>query len=315
MSASNICLLGGCGFVGRALAGRLAAEGRRVRVVTRRRTNAQPLLVLPTIDVVVADPHDDATLARAFAGCDAVVNLVAILHARRGSGFDRVNVEFARRVALACRAASVPRLVHVSALGAATNAPSEYLRSRARGEEAVRDAAGTAALTIFRPSVIYGEDDSFLNLLGTLTRLFPVIPLAGADARFQPVWVEDVARAIAVALDDPRTHGRTYSLCGPRAYRLRELATIVASLQGRSPWIVPLPGAIARLQALVMEWLPGPLMTRDNLRSMQVDNVCEGPFPEIFGFQPAALETVLPEYPGRHGRTARYSAFRLRAGR
>ncbi|QJR16243.1 complex I NDUFA9 subunit family protein [Usitatibacter palustris] len=315
MTVRSVCLLGGCGFVGRSLAERLAADGLRLRIVTRHRDSAQPLLVLPTAEIEVADPNDDATLARLFEGMDAVVNLVAILHERRRATFQSVNVEFARKVAGACRAAGVGRLLHVSALGASESAPSDYLRSKARGEAAVREAAGSTAVTILRPSIIFGPGDSFLNLFATLVRLFPVIPLAGAKTRFQPIWVEDVANAMANALGDSRTFGRDYNLCGPRAYTFEELVRFVAAVLERRRMVVALPDWAAKLQATVFEFLPGPLMTRDNLRSMSVDNVCDGPFPEVFGFRPTALETVVPEYLADKTTTGRYPDYRNRAGR
>lgn len=315
MPGRNVVLLGGTGFVGRSLARRLCAEGRRVRILTRERLNAQPLKVLPTVDVVVVNPHDESALARAFEGMDAVVNLVAILHQRRRASFQAINVDLPRKVAGACRASGVPRLLHMSALCASDSAPSEYLRSKARGEAAVREACGATALTIFRPSVIFGADDRFINLFATLARVFPVIPLAGASARFQPVWVEDVARAMAVSIDEPRTVGETFELGGPQVLTLAEILAFVIGVSRRSRLIVELPDWAARLQARVFEWLPGPIMTRDNLLSMSVDNVCAGPFPEVFGFQPASMPAIVPDYLAAGGRQGRFGDFRHRAGR
>jgi NADH dehydrogenase len=205
----------------------------------------------------------------------------------------------------------------MSALGASESGPSEYLRSKAKGEAALRQDAGILPYTIFRPSVVFGEKDRFLNLFAALVRWFPVIPLAGARARFQPIWVEDVARAIVSSLGDPRTFGQAYELCGPRAYTLEELARFVADALGRRRRIVALPAPLASLQAFFFEHLPGrKLMTRDNLRSMSVDNVCTGPFPSVFGFEPAKLEAVAPEYLGSGKSTrSRYSQFRHTAGR
>ena len=201
----------------------------------------------------------------------------------------------------------------MSALGASRDGPSEYQRTKAEGEEAVRSSG--VPCTIFRPSVIFGEHDRFLNVFATLARLFPVIPLAGANARFQPVWVEDVARAMASAIGDQRTVGEAYELCGPRAYRLAELVQIAAELTGRRRLIVGLPGPLAELQAFVLEHLPGKMMTRDNLRSMRVDNVCAGPFPAIFGFQPTPLEAVVPQYLAHDTLRDRYDRYRHYAGR
>jgi NADH dehydrogenase len=315
MSATHVAVLGGSGFVGRSLVARLCAEGRHVKVLTRDPLSAHALLVLPTVEVVRADPHDDRTLPGHLEGMDAVVNLVAILHEKGKATFQAVNVDLPRKVAGACRASCVPRLVHMSALGASESAPSGYLRSRGRGEAAVREAAGNTALTFFRPSVIFGPDDSFLNLFARLAGLFPVIPLAGPDARFQPVWVEDVTRCVALALDDARTFGATYELGGPKTYTLAEILAFVIALRGGGRMVLGLPGWAAQLQAMVFEHLPGPIMTRDNLASMSVPNVCAGPFPEVFGFQPASMEAIVPGYLAAAGQKARYDGFRCRAGR
>jgi uncharacterized protein YbjT (DUF2867 family) len=207
----------------------------------------------------------------------------------------------------------VRQLLHMSALGASPSAPSDYLRSKAEGEEAVREAG--LPFTIFRPSVIFGEHDRFLNLFAALARVFPVIPLAAAHAKFQPIWVEDVARCFVSSMGRARAFGAAYELCGPSVYTLEELVRIVAAAIGRPRRIVALPAALASLQALVLEHLPGKLMTRDNLRSMSVDNVCAGPFPGVFGFQPSPLEAIILEYLGKTSSRARYPLFRHYAGR
>ena len=315
MDISSVCIVGGSGFVGRAIADHLCAQGVRVRVITRSRPRAMPLAVLPTVELMVADPHDTASLARAFEGMDAVINLVGILHETRGQSFRACHVELPRKVVEACHSAGVQHLLHMSALGASANGPSEYQRSKAAGEEEIRKAAGILPFTIFRPSVIFGQGDRFLNLFATLVRLFPVIPLGGARARFQPIWVEDVARCFADAAGNPRAFGRTFELAGPTTYTLEELVRYVAATLGKRRAIVALPGALAQLQALTLETLPGKLMTRDNLRSMQVDNVSAQPFPEMFGFRPSPLEAVMPEYLVGSASRARYDRYRHHAGR
>jgi uncharacterized protein YbjT (DUF2867 family) len=314
MRITRVCMIGGSGFVGRAIADQLAGAGKRIRVITRSRPKAMPLTVLPTVELMVADVHDPKALERAFEGMDAVVNLCGILHETRRQRFEDCHVGLPRKIAAAARARGVRHLLHMSALGASTQAPSEYLRSKARGEAALREAAGILPVTIFRPSVIFGSEDRFLNLFASLARL-PLLPIAAADARLQPIWVEDVARCFAAALGDPRTFGQTYELAGPRVYTLAELARIAAAIAGRKARVVRLPAPLARLQAFVFEHLPGKLLTRDNLRSLGVDNVAPGGFPEIFGFRPSPLEAVAPSYLAPIGARARYSRFRHYAGR
>jgi len=315
MDISRICVFGGSGFVGRSVVEQAYARGLLVRIVTAYEPAAMPVSVVPTVEIMTADVFDDRALAAACEDMDAVINLVGILHPSRGRGFDAVHTELPRRIAKAFHGAGVQHLVHMSALGADADGPSEYQRSKGRGEAALREAAGALPWTLFRPSVIFGEGDSFLNLFARLVRMFPVVPLAGAHARFQPVWVEDVARCFVQSLGETRAFGQTFSLCGPRAYSLEELVRFVADTLGLKRRIVPLPPAIAKLQAFTLEHLPGRLMTRDNLASMSVDNTCADAFPAFFGFQPSPLEAVAPSYlPGTATRS-RYQRYRVGAGR
>jgi uncharacterized protein YbjT (DUF2867 family) len=311
----SVCLLGGTGFVGQAVADALSPLGVRIRVVTRSEPRAAALRVLPTAEVAVGDVHDGDFLRRAFDNMDAVVNLVGILHESRRQTFRACHAELPRKVASACHAAGVQHLLHMSALAAAADAPSAYLRSKAEGEARVRAESGVTAFTILRPSVIFGEGDAFLNLFATMVRRLPVIPLAAADAKFQPIWVEDVARCFAGALGNPRCFGQAYDLCGPHAFTLRRLVELVGEITGHKRRVVALPGALASLQAWTLEHLPGKLMTRDNLRSMQVANVCKGAFPEVFGFEPSPVEAVIAAYLSPSTSRARYGRFRNLAGR
>ena len=309
---SRVLVLGGTGFVGRSLCEALVERGgsQRLLVPTRRLSHGRSVQMLPLVDLVQADVHDDATLERLLAGCDAVVNLVAILHGSEAA-FEAAHVSLPRRLAAACARAGVQRVVHVSALGVAPDAPSAYLRSKARGE-AVLQAAGLE-LTLLRPSVIFGAQDKLTNLFARLQGVFPVLPLAGADARFQPVWVEDVARAIATTLELPDTAGQTYECAGPDVMTLAELVALAGRCAGREARIVPLPGALARLQAMLMELAPGePLMSRDNLASMQVPNVATGRLPGLaaLGITPAPLAAVAPGYLASAQRCGRLDALR-----
>jgi NADH dehydrogenase len=308
--SSLITVLGGSGFVGRHLCQRLAARGYRLRVPTRNRERAKALILLPTVDVIEADVHDPRALRAAIAGCDAVINLVGVLHDGRGRrSFAGAHVELARRVVEACTAAGVRRLLHMSALAAAPDAPSAYLRSKGEAERIVRESG--LDWTIFRPSVIFGPEDRFLNLFACLLRMVPLLPLGSPDAKFQPVYVGDVAEAFVRALADRSACGRAYDLVGPRRYTLRELAAWVGRAIGRPRPIIGLGPALSYCQALAME--PLKLMTRDNLRSMAVDNVSDQPFP--FGIRPQALEALAPAWLREDHPRMAYDRMRSRARR
>lgn len=312
----RLLLLGGTGFVGRALCERLVLQGceMRITVATRRLSNAKLVQPLPTVDPLECDVHDDAQLAHAVSGHDAVVNLVAILHGREAD-FQRVHVELARRLAAACANAGVTRVVQVSALGVGAQAPSLYLRSKTQAEALLR--AAPLRLSVLRPSVIFGADDHFLNLFAALQRVFPVVPLAGAAAQFQPVWVRDVAEAIVRCLDTPDSIGQTYECAGPQVYSLADLVRLAGRLAGHERWVLPLPEVLGRAQAWAMGLLPGPpLMSADNLLSMRVPNVASGTLPglQALGIRPAALEAVAPSYLSPGKGLARLDAWRAGHG-
>jgi NADH dehydrogenase len=310
MRYEDILVLGGGGFVGRHLVAALVAQGARVTVPARRRERAKHLLPLPTVEVVECDVNRRETLSALVAGRDAVVNLVGILH---GPGFARAHVELPQALVAACREHGVRRLLHMSALGAAPEAPSEYLRTKGAGEQAVLGAEGLDS-TVFRPSVIFGPEDEFLNMFAGLARLSPVLPLPNANARFQPIYVRDVAQVMVEALGNSKSFGQSYDLCGPKVYTLRELVETVCRLTGRRRLLLGLPHALATLQAWLLELAPGePLMTRDNLRSMQVPSVCDCSLP--FGVAPRALEALAPAWLSRLGPRQRYPVFRWRARR
>jgi len=313
LKQQNILVVGGSGFVGRHLVAALAARGARVTVPTRRRERAKPLILLPTVDVVEADLREPAALANLAAGCDAVVNLAGILH---GPDFKLAHVELAQAVVNACRGAQVKRLLHMSALGADPEAPSEYLRSKGVGERAVL-AADDLEVTVFRPSVIFGPEDRFLNLFAQLAALSPVLALAAPEARFQPVYVGDVVKAMLAALDglapSSDTVGKRYDLCGPHECTLRELLEFVCAVTGRTRLVIGLPDSLAYLQAWAMELLPVKLLTRDNLLSMRVPSVCDCEFP--FGILPAALEETAPAWLAPSGPRERYPQLRWKARR
>ena len=313
MNIKKILLIGGSGFIGRSIAEQLSAKGYFVTVPTRHRERAKHLLVLPTIDVVDADVHDPQTLSGLIREHDAVINLIGILH----GDFEREHVTFPRMVAKTCAAAGAKRLIQMSALNADVNGPSNYLASRGRGEAAVREVGGanpSLKITFFQPSVVFGQNDKFLNMFAGLVRAFPVIPLGSADAQFQPVWVEDVARAITISVAMSETYGKTYPLVGPRVYTLRQLVELVIALKDKKRLVVGLGAGLSKLQANIFEFLPGKLITRDSLRSMSVPSTSATPFPPLFGTA-STLESVVTGYMQASTGRSRYPTFRDDAGR
>ena len=311
----KILILGGTGFVGRHLCEKLAEGDYRTTVLTRRRANANHLQMLPMVDVVEGSAYDATALAPLLAEHDAVINLVAILHGTEAA-FDKAHVQLPLALVKACDAAGQRRIIHISSLGADLNAPSIYQRSKARGE-AVLSSSGLD-VSVLRPSVIFGAEDKFLNTFATLQKLFPFIPLAGSTARFQPVWVEDVASAIVRCIEDNATIGQTFEACGPEVFTLKQLVQLAGQYSGNDKPIIGLPDALARIQAALMELAPGePIMSRDNLDAMKVDNISGGKLPGLndLGITPSALSAVAPFYLGAQGLRSGLMAKRKTSGR
>ncbi len=312
----RILVLGGSGFVGSHVCEQLVRAGHCVTVATRRASQAASVQTLPGLTVLASQSLDEASLNRLVDGHDAVINLIGVLHGNEDR-FEQVHVQLPRRIASAMRATGVRRLIHVSALGADPQGPSMYQRSKARGEAALQ-AAGLE-LTVLRPSVVFGAEDHFLNLFADLQRFLPCMPLAGSGTQFQPVWVADVAAAIVHCLHDRRTIGQTYEACGPETFTLGELVQRAGQWAGvrggAGRPVLPLPRWVGWLQALGMELMPGePPMSRDNLASLQVDNVASGQLPglQALGITPAALSGVAPTYLGHKGPRSRLDAWRAR---
>lgn len=310
MKHRRIVVLGGSGFIGRHLVAALATREAEVVVVARARDHAKHLFLLPRVEIVEADARDATDVAVAARGADALINLVGILHPARGMSFDDVHVGVAEAAIRACRSNRIGRLLHMSALNADPGGPSAYLRSKGEAEAKVRSSG--LQWTIFRPSVVFGPKDQFLNKFATLARWFPIIPLAGATARFQPIYVGDVVTAFAAALESDATIGQSYGLCGPRAYTLRELVAYTGSLVGRRPLIIGLPGLLGQAQAALLELVPGKPMSRDNLASMRVDSVCETPYPAVLGGPPRSLEAIAPGYLSPAAEVDRLALYRSR---
>lgn len=315
MQLKKICVLGGSGFVGSSIVAKLDQAGYAVTVLTRRRDSAKHLFLLPNVKVVECNVMDDQSLADAIKGADAVINLIGILHQSRRNSFDAIHHQLPARLARLCDAAGIKRLLHMSSLQADKNAPSEYLRSKAVGEAALQAYAQKINITIFRPSVIFGRGDGFINLFATLIKLLPVVVLAKPNAKFQPVWVEDVASCFASSVDNIDTYGQVYELAGPKVYSFRQLVHQVMTALGVKRPIIGLCNKLSYLQAFMMELLPVKLMSRDNVRSMEVDSVSQQPFPAVFGLQPASLEAVIPEYLTDATQRGRYDRFRSFAAR
>ena len=304
----HVLVLGGSGFVGRNVVGRLADAGVRVVVLTRRREEAKHLILLPTVDVVEGNCYDAATLNRLLHGARAAINLVGILNETGANTFARAHVELLRELTTACKKQGVRRLLHLSALNADPAGPSKYLRSK--GQADVLLQASGLATTIFRPSVIFGRGDSFLTLFAQLSRMLPVVALACPKARFQPIHVADVAHCIVHALADDSTIGEVYELAGPEVYTLRQLVQYVGQVTGAARPIIGLSPGLSKFQAAVLEMLPGKLMSRDNLASMQIDSVCIRPFPVVFGIAPTALSAIAPAYLAPEARHSPYDPLR-----
>lgn len=320
MDMLTVVVFGGSGFIGTHLVARLSQLGARVIVPTRRYERAKHLIFLPRVEVVESNLGDDAALRRLLHGRDAAINLVGLLHSRRGTpygdDFRRAHVELPRRIVAACAAGRVPRYLHMSALGAATDGPSMYLRSKADGELAARAEPAVAA-TIFRPSVVFGEGDSFLTRFARLQRFLPCVPLACAETDFQPVYVGDVAQAFANALLEARTRHQVYQLGGPQIYPLAELVRLAGKYAHHERPVFGIPDWLARIQAAFFELLPGtPLISRDNLDSMKVDNVVDPAIQATtaaaLGIKLTPLEAVAPRYLSPF---EPFDDFRERAGR
>lgn len=290
----TVCVLGGGGFLGRAVCARLAHAGYAVRVPTRRRHARKDLLVLPGLELRNADVEDPATLDSLVGGCDAVINLIGILNEKGhdGRGFERIHVELVRKLMEACQRAGVRQVVQISALKAnADRGPSHYLRTKGLGERIVAEYAGDEiGYTIFRPSVIFGPGDSFIGRFGRLLKLLPVLALPRLNARFAPVYVGDVADAVVASLGDSHCLGRTFELCGPDIFSLREILTLIRRELGIHRLVVGLPLPLGRVQAWIADYLvPGKPFSIDNLRSLSVANVCSTNGFAHFGISPRRL--------------------------
>ena len=316
MKIKRICITGGTGFVGRSLANQLSSAGYKVKILTRNReANRRKLILLPGVDLIETDIHDEERLTHHFQDCQAVINLVGILNekGRRGLGFQHAHVELAEKIARACHANGIRRFLQMSALNAdAESGPSYYLRSKGQAEDLLL-GDDRLDVTVLRPSVIFGPEDSFFNRFAGLLKLSSVFfPLACPDSRFAPIYVEDVARAFLSVLEERQSHGRAYNLCGPKSYTLRELVEYTASCIHSKSRILPLSQGLSRLQAMVFDFIPGKPFSTDNFLSASVDSVCEKNDLVELNINPQSLEGVVPFYLQPANQRARYNEFRRR---
>ena len=300
--AKTVILIGGTGFVGRKIAANLVSQGYSVVIPTRSLKNANPLRVLPLVKTIQMDVHDQAELTHLMQtqpNCLAVINLVGVLHdapaTPYGKSFSKNHVELVQKIVDAMKSSKINRLIHMSALGADSNGPSMYQRSKGDGEAIVKHSG--LNWTIFRPSVIFGRDDSFINLFAKLLKVAPFMPLAGFNAKFQPVSVNDVSKVFVMALENSKTIHHSYDLGGPKVYKLNELVKFAGQMIGKKRLLISMPNSLAYLQTLFIEKMPGPtLMSRDNLASMKVDNILKDDVNVIkdeFGLQLEPLESLV----------------------
>lgn len=308
MTRRSVCVLGGSGFVGRYVVSRLIKQGYDVKVLTQHYERHRDLGVYNGITIAECDVHDIEQLSTQLQGQDAVINLIGILNEVGDQTFRKVHVELVNKVAEACLINGVPRLLHMSALNAHPRGSSQYLQTKGRAERYLHEeVARQLDVTTFRPSVIFGVEDSFLNRFASLLRKLPMVfPLACSETRFAPVYVADVADAFVNALEDQSTHGKRIDLCGPKQYSLRELVDYCAKLIGIKRRVIRLPAKLARGQAVVMQHLPGKPFSMDNYRSLLTDSIC----PKGSLRCPTMLEAVAPTYLGEEGHEGRMQGFR-----
>ncbi|MFT7457361.1 MAG: hypothetical protein ACI909_000025 [Planctomycetota bacterium] len=319
MIIRKICMLGGSGFVGRTLANQLYAAGYQVKILTRHREpNRNNLIVLPELDLVETDIHDQNSLNRHFRDCDAVINLVGILNerGRNGAGFRHAHIELVEKIILACHENGISRILQMSALNAdAENGPSHYLRSKGEAEKLLFAEEGLQ-VSCYRPSVIFGSSDDFFNRFAQLLKMMPLIfPLACPHSRFAPVFVEDVAATFVRTLTDPHSYGKSYCLCGPLSYSLEELVKYTATCLNIKRHILPLTNSLSRLQAAVFDFVPGKPFSTDNYLSTRVDSVCMSNDLAKLGITARALEGVVPEYLANRKQRAHYHEYRQQSRR
>jgi NADH dehydrogenase len=311
----QICILGGSGFVGTALTQQLSVAGYEVKVLTRRRESSKHLILIPNVNVVECNVMNDIQLQENLKGAYAVINLIGVLHESKKFSFQRMHHDLPQRILKFCTKLGINRMIQMSALQASEHAPSQYLKSKGLGEKFLLGQSKKINVTIIRPSIIFGRGDSFINLFAKLIKFLPVILLAKPNAKFQPIYVENVASAFVEAIDNPITYGKSFDLAGPTAYTFREIIQYVAKVLNKKRLVIGLNDVLSYCQAFLMELMPIKLMTRDNLKSMSVESVSNKPFPAYLSFKPVAMEAIVPEYLANQNPRDTYNRYRSYAGR
>jgi NADH dehydrogenase len=309
-STKFVTIFGGSGFLGRHIVRALANDGWRIRVAVRHPNTAhflKPMGRVGQIQIVKANIRDDGQVTAALMHAYAAINLVGILTQGGSQRFDAIHEQGAARIARLAAALDVARLVHVSALGASAESPSRYSRTKSQGEARVRDAFPQA--TIVRPSVVFGPEDALFNTFAWLARMAPALPLiGGGKTRFQPVFVGDVAQAVARILDEPAAAGNTYELGGPEVLTLKDILELTLKETRRKRFLVPVPFGLARIKGALLGMLPKPLLTLDQVRLLESDNVVAADALTLrdLGITPTAAEAIIPSYLWRFRKTGQF---------
>lgn len=320
MLIKRIAVLGGTGFVGRSLCNRLSQEGYEIKVLTRNREyNRENMILLPGLDLVETNVHDQEQLTHQLTGCDAVINLVGILNEKgnSGDGFKNVHVELVKKILQACRENDIHRILQMSALNAdAKTGRSHYLRTKGEAEDLLHNNTSGIHVTCFRPSVIFGRDDSFFNRFASLLKRIPLaFPLACYNSKFAPVYVLDVVEVMTRTLKAPESYGQHYQLCGPKTYSLQDLVQYTADIIGVERKIIPLNDILSRIQAAIFDFIPGKPFSTDNYLSAKTDSVCKVHDLARFDIDATAIESIVPQYLKHYSYRSHYTDFRSEARR
>ena len=313
MLIKKIAILGGTGFVGQSLCNRLSKDGYKLKVPTRNREyNRDNLILLPNLELIETDIHNSDDLKELLIDCDAVINLVGILNEKRnnGKGFRKVHVELVKNLISICKVHGIRRILQISALGAdAKNGKSFYLKTKGEAEKLLRSNSVGIKTTILKPSVIFGKKDSFFNRFAKLLKICPFFfPLACYKTKFSPIYVLDVVEMIAKSINDPNSYNKSYQLCGPKNYSLKNLISFTSETLDLKCVIIPLNNTLSYFQARVFDFLPNKPFSTDNYLSAQTDSICKCNDLFRYNIKPTAIEDIVPQYlAGYH---SFYSMFR-----